>query len=112
MNIYFIYENTNKILLKEIWEYYYYLISDSKKYLDNLKEINYFKNFIEIITKMIIYKCILKYYKVYKSNKEIVLNLNFNKYYIWLSNYTTLYNIFMEFEHNICQDLIKINKII
>lgn len=112
MNIYFIYENTNKILLKEIWEYYYYLISDSKKYLDNLKEINYFKNFIEIITKMIIYKCILKYYKVYKSNKEIVLNLNFNKYYIWFSNYTTLYNIFMEFEHNICQDLIKINKII
>ena len=111
MNIYFIYENTNKILLKDIWEFYYYIFSDRRKYLDNMKEINYFKNFIEIITKMIIYKYIFKFYKVYKSNKEIVLNLNFNKYYSWLSNYTKLYNIFMEFDNNIYQEIVKITKI-
>ena len=110
LNICFIYEKTNKILLKEIWECYYYFLTDSNKYLENMREIHYFKNFFEIITKMTVYKNILKFYKVYKSRKEIIEGISFDLYFKWLSKYNELSKIFIEYDNLLFEDLIKITK--
>ena len=94
LNVYFIYDNDNIILLNDIWLFYYNIIYN--KYLDNLKEIHYFKNFIEITTKLAVYSYLMKYYRVYqnKNNSEII---NFDKYFLWLKKYPHFNNIFLNF---------------
>ena len=112
LNICFIYEKTNKILLKEIWECYYYSLTDSKKYLENMIEIHYFKKFFEIITKMFVYDNIFKFYKVHKSRKEIIVGISFDTYFKWLRKYTELSKIFIEYNNLLLEDIkIKITDI-
>ena len=65
LNIAFIYDNNNKVLLKDIWESYIYFITDKEKYLEHIMFMHYFKNFFEVITKMIIYNSISKLYPIY-----------------------------------------------
>ena len=107
MNNYFIKESSNNILLKDIWENYYYLFSDNNKYLDYLKNINYFKSFIEIITKMIVYNNVMKYIVIYK-NKDETFTYNFDVFYKGLRTCHSLYKILKEFESKINYELNKI----
>lgn len=110
LNICYIHDANSMISLHEIWECYYYFISDSGKYLDNLKEIPNFKHFFEIITKMIIYSHVLKLFKVHKSKKETIHLSDdyFSQYFFWLSNYPNIHLIFNEYSDLILSDFEKI----
>ena len=113
LNIAFIYDNNNKVLLKDIWESYIYFITDKEKYLEHIMFMHYFKNFFEVITKMIIYNCVSKLYPIYKmkQNVEDKVKVKFNHYYKWLSTYSDLYKIFMDFQNIVNKDLNDIKNI-
>lgn len=107
LNINYIYDDHNRIILKDIWEIYYYTFSDNNNYLNNLREINYFKSFFEIITKCIVYSNILKYFKVHKNKTEICERIDFNFYFNWLLSYPHINNIVTEYNKFIIYDLNK-----
>ena len=86
MNIYYI---DNKKLFYKLWE------SDYSNFNNNLKEINYFKKFFEIITKMFFYKKLFDNNVVYKKKDIIVNHVNFDKYINWLKDYKYVYEIFI-----------------
>lgn len=107
-NIYYLIDNKQQILLKDIWETYYYMVNDINKYYEKIKEIHYFKFFFEIITKFIIYINIITYFKVYSKNNNILViknnciysnNIiileNISSYYSWLELYPDLNSIFI-----------------
>lgn len=103
LNIYYIYDNNYRIILKDIWEIYYYTIND--KDINNLRNINYFKYFIEIITKSLVYFNIYKYFKVYKNKNEISKILDLNKYFEWLKLYPNINKIIINYNKLIITDL-------
>ena len=104
LNICYIYDNNNRIILKDIWDYYYYTITDNN---NDLREINYFKYFFEIITKCVVYSNILKYFKVHKNKNEICEKIDFNTYFDWLQTYEYVNNIIIEYNKNVISDLNK-----
>jgi hypothetical protein len=110
LNNNFIYDHNNEITLHDIWECYYYFISDKKKYLMNLKEIQSLKKFFEVITKMIIYSHVLNLFTVYKSKQEKNhMGQNyFNQYFEWIKRYPTLNTLFQEYSNIVHKDLKKI----
>lgn len=112
MNLYFIKENNNTILLKDIYDSYYYILADNNNIIDKIKEIHYFKKFFETILKLIIYNNIIKYFTVYKTNKMIIkYNINtFNIYFNWLNKYNHINTMINEYNNNIINDLKKIIK--
>ena len=107
LNICYIYDNNNRIILKEIWDYYYYTISDNNDYFNYLREINYFKAFFEIITKCVVYSNILKYFKVHKNKNELYEKFDFNIYFDWLQTYKYVNDIIIEYNKNVIDDLNK-----
>ena len=105
------------ILLKDIWETYYYMVNDINKYYEKIKEIHYFKFFFEIITKFIIYSNLIKNFKVYSKNNNIlmiknnsiysnntILLENITNYYDWLELYPELNSIFININSIIKKD--------
>lgn len=120
-NICYVIENNMKILLKDIWEMYYYSFSDKDNYFSKMKEIHYFKFFFEIISKFIIYCNIIRYFKVYRSNnniiiiknnniysKNIILLKNIESYFNWLYHYNDVDMIFSQINKLIKDDMEKI----
>ena len=107
LNIYYLYDTNYRIILKDVWEVYYYTISDNNNYINNLREINYFKSFLEIITKCVIYSNILKYFKVFKNKTESAPKIDFNIYFDWLQSYSYINNIIIEYNQNVINDLNK-----
>ena len=107
LNIYYLYDTNYRIILKDVWEVYYYTISDNNNYINNLREINYFKSFLEIITKCVIYSNILKYFKVFKNKTESAPKIDFNIYFDWLHSYSYINNIIIEYNQNVINDLNK-----
>lgn len=110
MNIYFIYELDNIILLKDIWEMYWNIINDNNKYFESLKQIHYFKTFFEILTKMIVYDNLMKFFKVYSRKNQPAPRINFDSYKNWISMYPHLNDLFNEYKNNIVSDLNKLTK--
>lgn len=108
MNMYFIYDGYHIILLKDIWETYYWIMNDTNQYLEKLKEIHYFKKFFEIITKFIVYSNVIKYFKVYKNKKESVSKINWEKYNNWLLMYPYINKVIKEYEIQVINDFKKI----
>lgn len=112
LNIHYIYESKLKISLHEIWECYYYFISDKEGYINNLKEIPNFKHFFEILTKMVIYSHVTQLFKVHKTKKEtIYLPENYwEKFSSWLKKYPDVSDLFDEYSQLILPDIGKISK--
>jgi len=108
MNIYFIFDGNQLIFLKDIWETYYWIMNDKNKYLEYLKEINYFKKFFEIVTKFIVYYNIMKFFKVYKNKQILADPINNEKYYNWLLRYPYVSKIIKEYDYEVNNDLKKI----
>jgi hypothetical protein len=108
INMNFLFDGYHIVLLKDIWETYYWIMNDKNKYLENLKEIHYFKKFFEIITKFIVYYNIMKFFKVYKNKKELADSINWEKYYNWLSKYPHVNKIIKEYDNEVNNDLKKI----
>lgn len=97
-NNYYILEKKNKIILKDIWEIYFYYLADTHKYLDKLRDINYFKAFIIIITKLVIYSNLVDKFNISK-NKEIKITNNiFTKYYDIFIKYPTVHNLIKDYD--------------
>lgn len=99
------------ILLHDIWEFFYYTISDNLGYLDNLKQIPNFKHFFEIITKIIIYSHIIELFQVQKTKKEIIHlpNNYLIKFYKWISKYPNIYTLINEYSKNVINDINKMS---
>jgi hypothetical protein len=109
-NIYYIGVN-DKIILKDIWEMYYYT------YYIKMYDIHYFKFFFEIITKFIVYTNLVKYFKVYVSNNNyltiqknsiyhnntVILD-HIDIYYKWLNIYPELNRIIIDFDKMVKND--------
>lgn len=74
-NYYLKLENGN-VKLIDIFQMYYYWVDDRDNILTKLMEINYFKKFIEIFIKFVVYKNILKIYDVWENNETITNILN------------------------------------
>jgi hypothetical protein len=108
LNMNFLYDGYNVILLKDIWETYYWIMNDKNKYLEKLKEIHYFKRFFEIITKFIVYYNIIKFFKVYKNKQNLVDSFNWGKYYNWLSKYPHVNKVLKEYDNEVNSDIKKI----
>ena len=115
-NIYYIGVN-DKIILKDIWEMYYYT------YYIKMYDIHYFKFFFEIITKFIVYTNLVKYFKVCVSNNNyltiqkngiynnntVILD-NIDTYYTWLGIYPQLNKIIIDFDKMVKNDIASLNK--
>lgn len=63
--------NNSFIKLIDIYQLYYHWIDDENQILNKLKEINYFKKFIEIFIKFSVYKNILRYYEIWESKETL-----------------------------------------
>jgi hypothetical protein len=91
MNIYFIFINNNIYLLQNIYNIYNDIL------FNDLKNINYFKNFFKIIIKFLIYNNIYKKYVIYIKKKNILNNINFEFFLNWLSRYKYVNNLILEY---------------
>ena len=88
MNLFTINIENRKYKLCDLWNIYFI-------YFDEfilLNDINYFKGFIKIIKKFILYINIYNKFKIYNSKNQ-EFTYNFNNYLKWLSNYKYLNNI-------------------
>ena len=112
INIFYIIDNGTKILIKDIWEMYFYT------YYMKMNEIHYFKFFFEIITKFIVYYNLIIHFKVYSSNNNyltirmnniydnnITLIKNIDTYYSWLGLYPELNKIILQFNKIVKNDM-------
>lgn len=83
-NYFILVENSevySKVKLIDIFLLYYNWVNDKNSILIQLMEINYFKKFIEVFIKFIVYKNILKNYQVWENNKNLTNILkDFTKY--------------------------------
>ena len=78
-NYFILIENYNlhsKVKLIDIFILYYHWIDDKDNILSKLMEINYFKKFIEVFIKFIVYKNILKNYQVWENNNNLTMISN------------------------------------
>lgn len=105
MNMNFLFDGYRIILLKDIWETYYWIMNDKNKYFENLKEIHYFKKFFETVTKFVVYYNIMKFFKVYKNKQDLADKINWEKYYNWLSKYPHINKIIKEYDNEVNKDL-------
>jgi hypothetical protein len=111
-NIFYIIDNGTKILIKDIWEMYFYT------YYIKMNEIHYFKFFFEIITKFIVYYNLIIRFKVYSSNNnyltirmnniydnKIILIENIDTYFKWFGLYPEFNKIILNFNKMIKNDI-------
>jgi len=103
MNLFYIYDNNNKISLVTIWELYFGLNFDSI-----IKNINYFKKFIEVITKNVVYSLIIKYFDVYQKNNSIFNNYKYNDSIF--KKYQSINELLNNYYDKIEKDILKIIK--
>jgi hypothetical protein len=99
MNINFIYVNNKRYLLQEIFEIF------NSELFNKIKEINYFRNFFKIITKLIIYNNLYNKYKIYTKNNNHLTNINFDFYFNWLSRYKYINYIICEYSEIIKENI-------
>ena len=110
INYIYDYDSNSTILLHEVWEFFYYTISDKLGYINNIKEIPNFKHFFEIITKMIIYSHVTKLLKVQKTKKETIhLREDYlMKLFTWLNKYPEINSLMKEYSQIVLTDVNKI----
>ena len=101
MNTYFINFDDRIYSINKIWTIYFDNLPDN---LNNIKEINYFKNFIKIITKFIVYSVIYENYPIYVFNDKL-FNFNFYYYFNWLKNYIFINKILLDYKNIIIEDI-------
>ena len=98
MNIYYTFIHNKKYLLQHIFEIYY------NELFENIKDINYFRNFFKIIIKLLIYKNIYEKYIIYTKSNNQLSDINFLFFLKWLNRYKNIYNIIVDYN-----DIIKEN---
>jgi hypothetical protein len=99
MNTFTLKFENKKFKLNDIWNIYFSNLIDDFILLNS---INYFKAFIKIITKFIIYSNIYDKYTLY-TNKNIIFKYDFKSYYKWLIFYPNINNILINY-NNLIKD--------
>lgn len=103
MNPYFIYEGDTHVSLNEIWEIYNVIIEE--KYLVKVQQISYFKKFIEIIMKFIIYQNLSKYFKVWINKKKSISNIDWEQWWKQINSYPNFKKSLGYYDYLIKSDL-------
>jgi hypothetical protein len=97
MNVYYIIVRNKKISLHMFWEKIYAINTNTP--FDYIKNINYYKSFFKIITKLFLF--------IYISNNQYIIYINKNnifdvtileKFIKWLSKYKYVYELFKNYE--------------
>ena len=99
MNNYYVKEDNVSfpfIQIFELLQYQYFTFND-------LIQINYFKNFFIIITKLCIYSYLCKHYTVYQKKNILFKSFNFTEYYNWLSKYKNIYDLIKRSEYELAK---------
>jgi hypothetical protein len=107
-NIYYIELGGKNIILKDLWEVFFYVFGDENNYILHLSDINYFRNFIETITKYFVYNVLYKLYDIYKSKKEKGNPIS-DKYLKWLRQYPVLNKLLIEYNKRMYDEIKKLN---
>lgn len=107
-NNFFIIENKNKILLKDIWEIFYYSVSCQNKFMEKLIEINYFKGLFETITKFFVYSYIQQNYKIYQNKNLIMKPILDQSFLKWMEYYPSFNKLIIEFRNNLKRSALNI----
>lgn len=94
MNIMYFYFQNKKYTLNDIWLIYFNIFINFYDDLLLLFNINYFKKFIKILTKLYIYIAIFKKFKIYKSKNNHFYKFNYQQYIEWIKNYNFIYELF------------------
>jgi len=104
INLCYFYYNNQKYIFNNIWKIYYDIILDENEYMITLFDINYFRNFLKIITKFIIYQNLSNKFKIYKSKNNFI-KIDLSKYNKWLSSYTYFNKLIKEYNYLFILDL-------
>jgi hypothetical protein len=91
MNINFVFIHNKRYLLQDIYQIFY------NELFENIKEINYFRNFFKIIIKFIIYYNIYKKYKIFTKANDHLTNINFEFFLNWLTRYKNMNQFIIEY---------------
>ena len=102
MNINFIYEKDNMILLNDIFEIFNVTVIDG--YIAKIQKIDYFRKIIDIFIKLIIYYNISIHFDIYK-NKNNKENINLIKYIKYIENYPHIKTFLQTISTSINNDL-------
>jgi hypothetical protein len=105
MNIYYIWESNERILLNDIWEMYNFTIEH--KYFNLIQLIPYFKKFIEIVLKFIVYQNICNNFVVHVNKKTIFKNINWNTYWLIFDSTPSFKIIINEYNKLIKSDILQ-----
>ena len=95
-NNHYIVDRNNRLSLLAIYDllvYQYFTFND-------LYMVNYFKSFFTIISKLLIYSTIHKYFTIYIS-KNHIFQYNYNKYFTWLEKYPHIHIELMKLQDKI-----------
>jgi len=84
--------NFSFIQIYEILLYQYFKYND-------LNQVNYFKNFFTIISKLLVYSMIVDNFTSYIGKNEF--RYNYNKYFAWLKNYIHVYKLLMDIKQKL-----------
>lgn len=103
MNLYFIYEGSDHISLNDIWEIYNATVEE--KYLVKVQQIPYFKKFIEMIMKFIIYQNLSKYLKVWVNKKQSDPIIDWDQWWEEINFYPNLKKSLGYYNHLIKSDI-------
>lgn len=105
-NYYLPYNGNQKAILLELWAFFLYYIDYKNNYFFNLKDINYFKSFITLITKLVIYKNIIIEYDTYKNkDTRIIYNNQLLKYYNIFKKYPNFNKMLIEYDMVVKKEL-------
>jgi hypothetical protein len=107
-NNWFIIDKT-KVSISNFYDLYYIYLNDSNSYIKNLRQINYFKSYVDSLFKLVIYNLLVKKFKVYSSSDKIVKSDIFNQYMKILDDIPEYGKILKELSILIESDLKKID---
>jgi len=98
-NNYYLPYGNKKVILAELWGFFLYYIDYENNYIFHLKDINYFKSFITLITKLVIYKNLIIEYDTFKNKDTRVLyNNQLLKYYNIFKKYPEFNKLLIEYD--------------
>lgn len=108
-NQWYIIDNKTRVSLSNFYDVYYLFLTDTNEYINNIRQINYFKSYLDTLFKMVVYDIILNKYIVYSSKSSKIKKNIFEKFKKQLSNQQELAKILEQIKQKILLDLNKKN---
>lgn len=103
-NQWYIIDNKTRVPLSNFYDVYYLFLTDTNEYINNIRQINYFKSYLDTLFKMVVYDIILNKYIVYSSKSSKIKKNIFEKFKKQLSNQQELAKILEQIKQKILLD--------